>query len=102
ASRLHMLPVGQSDDLDLHELENIVDALAETYDFTLIISSPIDQVDTAKYVAAKSDFVLLASPVSADGSVVAAEWQLIESGAAEILLIGPETDVGQSLARNAA
>src|SRR5262249_43381851 len=102
ASRLHFLPVGQASELELHEFEAVLDALAEAYDFILIFAPPLDQEETAKILVAKAGFAVVAIPAGADGAVFAAEQELLESGAREVLLIGLPADVQQSFGRDAA
>jgi Mrp family chromosome partitioning ATPase len=100
-SRLHLLPLGQSGEFDFHELQKIIDALAETYDFIVTMAPPINGNDTAKILAQKSDFALLETSTCVDGSYLAAEEKVIESCSGEVLLLGLEK-VGQSLTRSAA
>ncbi|MCI0737097.1 MAG: hypothetical protein L0Y50_12650 [Beijerinckiaceae bacterium] len=102
ASRLHLLPVGRSGELDLNELGNVLDSLAETYDFIVMVAPPADQDDMTKILAAKADFAVLVVPAGAGGAVFAAERQLIETGVPEVMLIDVETDAGRGLGRDAA
>jgi hypothetical protein len=87
-SRLHLLPLGQSGASDLDDLQKIIDALAETYDFVVTLAPPIDGNHTVKILAQKSDFTLLESSGCTDGSYLAAERQLIESCGGEVVLLG--------------
>ncbi len=100
-SRLHLLAIGQSGEFDLHELQKIIDALAETYDFIVTMAPPIEGNNTAKILAQESDFALLENSAFADSSYLAAEGQMIESCRGEVLLLGLEMG-GQSPARSAA
>jgi capsular polysaccharide biosynthesis protein len=103
ASRLHFLPVGRDGELDLHEFENVLDALAGIYDFIVTIAPSLDQNGIAGTVAAKADVVLLAAPGQKHGgAVVEAEAGLIESGAREVLLIGLPANAPQDFGRDAA
>ncbi|QBR72431.1 hypothetical protein CU048_15365 [Beijerinckiaceae bacterium] len=103
ASRLHFLPVGRHDGLDLEEFGSALEALAETYDFILLISPPLDESEIAKTLAAKADFVVLATPAQQSAEVAyEAELELMASGAREVLLVGVPTDRPQTLGRNAA
>lgn len=89
ASRLHFLRAGSSDELNLHEFTHVLDALAETYDFLLIIATPLDQNSVAETLAAQADFAVLAMPAVPQGrSALDAEARLIGAGAREVLLIG--------------
>ncbi|MCI0466417.1 MAG: hypothetical protein L0Y57_05350 [Beijerinckiaceae bacterium] len=102
ASRLHLLPAGQSGELLHEELNNVLDTLAETYDFIVTLAPPAGQSDTAMIAAAKADAAVIAVPACESGEVYAAERQLIESGAGEILLLGVKTPAGEILGRDAA
>jgi capsular polysaccharide biosynthesis protein/Mrp family chromosome partitioning ATPase len=100
ASRLHFLRVGRDDELNLHEFAHVLDALAETYDFLLMIAPPLDQNSIAETLAAKADFAVLAMPAGPhSGTAFEAEAQLIEAGAREVLLIGLPAASPQSLGR---
>jgi len=103
ASRLHFLRAGRDGELNLHEFENVLDALAETYDFLLMIAPPLGQNSIAETLAAKADFAVLAMPAGPrDGTLIEAEARLIEAGAGEVLLIGLPAELPQSLGRDAA
>lgn len=103
ASRLHFLPVGCDGELDLHEFTNVLDALAEIYDFIVTIAPPLDRNGIAGALAAKADVVLLAAQGEPrGGAVFEAETRLIESGAREVLLIGLPAESPRSLGLDAA
>jgi hypothetical protein len=103
ASRLHFLRVGRDDELNLHEFAHVLDALAETYDFILMIAPPLDQSRIAETLAANADIVVLATPAGPrGGAIFEAEAQLIEAGAREVLLIGLPGATPQSFGRDAA
>jgi hypothetical protein len=101
SSRLHLLPIRQRAEADLHELQKIIDALAETYDYVVTMAPQIESNDAAKILARECEFALLESPECANGSYLAAEAQLIESCTGDVLLLGLEKG-GQSQAQNAA
>ncbi|HUI21004.1 MAG TPA: hypothetical protein VLZ74_08165 [Methylocella sp.] len=102
ASRLHVLRVGRGDELDLREFAHVLDALAETYDFLLIITPPLDRSGIAEALAASAHFAVLASPSGLQGSCVfEAEARLMDAGAREVLLIGLPVN-SQRLGRDAA
>ena len=103
ASRLHILRVGRDAEPNIHEFAHVLDALAETYDFLLMIAPPLDQNSVADTLAAKADFAVLAMPAGPHGgSVFEAEARLIEAGAREVLLIGLPAESPQSFGRDAA
>jgi hypothetical protein len=103
ASRLHFLRAGRDGELNLHEFENVLDALAETYDFLLMIAPPLEANGIAGTLASKADFAVLASVAGPQsGQVLEAEAQLIEAGAREVLLIGLPDLSPRSIGRDAA
>jgi len=102
-SRLHFLRVGRDSELNLHEFAHVLDALAETYDFLLMIAPPLGENILAETLAAKADFAVLAMPAGPQGgTLIEAEARLIEAGAGEVLLIGLPAESPQSLGRDAA
>ena len=103
ASRLHFLRVGHDCELNLHEFALVLDALAETYDFLLMIAPPLSQNSIAIKIAPKADFAVLAMPAGPQGGTLfEAEAQLIEAGAGEVLLISLPAELPQSVGRDAA
>jgi Mrp family chromosome partitioning ATPase len=103
ASRLHFLRVGRDGELNLREFANVLEALAETYDYLLIIAPPLDQNSIAETLAAKADFAVLAMPAGPqDGTYMEAEARLLEAGTGEVLIIGLPAEAPRGLGRNAA
>jgi hypothetical protein len=81
----------------------VLDALAETYDFLLMIAPPLGENILAETLAAKADFAVLAMPAGPQGgTLIEAEARLIEAGAGEVLLIGLPAESPQGLGRDAA
>lgn len=102
-SRLHFLRVGRDSELKLDEFTHVLDALAGTYDFLLMIAPPLDQNSIAEIVSAKADFAVLMTPAGPQGGTIfEAEARLIEAGAREVLLIGLPSGKPQGLGRDAA
>jgi hypothetical protein len=103
ASRLHFLRAGRDGELNLHEFDNVLDALVQTYDFLLMIAPPLGENGIAATLASNAEFVLLASVAGPqNGQVLEAEAQLIEAGAREVLLIGLPDPSPQIIGRDAA
>ncbi|WGJ14495.1 hypothetical protein QEV83_17995 [Methylocapsa sp. D3K7] len=103
ASRLHFLRAGRDGEFNLHEFENVLDSLAQIYDFLIMIAPPLDVTNIAAILATKADFVLLASSAGPqNGQVLEAEARLIEAGAGEVLLIGLPDPSPRVIGRDAA
>jgi capsular polysaccharide biosynthesis protein len=102
ASRLHFVPAPAEAAIDLQEFAGVVETLARTYDFILLIAPPFDQDDMAKTLAAKADFVVLSAPPPRESAAGAARIELIECGAQEVLVIGLPAPSHLSLGQDAA
>lgn len=102
ASRLHFVPAPAEAAIDLQEFAGVVETLARTYDFILLIAPPFDQDDMAKTLAAKADFVVLSAPPPRESAAGAARTELIECGAQEVLVIGLPAPSRLSLGQDAA
>ncbi len=88
ASRLHFIPSGMGE-ADFRDFDLVLDALAETYDFIVLLAPAFPQSEIAKVMAPYADVVVLASEADADGEMLAAlEDELIEAGARDVLLAG--------------
>lgn len=88
ASRLHYIPTGRQE-ADFRDFDLILDALAETYDFIVLLTPAFPQSEIAKVMAPYADFVVLAAVAAPDDETVSAlERELIEAGAHEILVAG--------------
>jgi hypothetical protein len=96
ASRLHFLRAGRDGEFNLHEFENVLDSLAQIYDFLIMIAPPLDVTDTAAMLATKADFALLVSCAGPQNG------QVLEAGAGEVLLIGLPDPSPRVIGRNAA
>lgn len=104
ASRLHFLPAGRGEELNLAEFAQVLDALAEIYDFLLVIAPPLhqDRSGVAETLAAGARFTVVASPFGTQGGYAfEAETRLKDAGAREVLLIGVPAAL-RSLSRDAA
>ncbi len=88
-SRLHFISFGSADDFDPTDLDLVLDALAQTYDFILLAASGVHASGTAKSLASYADFVVLvgAGDVARE-SCDEAVRELIEAGALEVAIIG--------------
>jgi Mrp family chromosome partitioning ATPase len=89
ASRLHFVPFGTAERFDPDDLDIILDALAQTYDFVLLAAPPLATSEMPKALAPYADFVVLAMPEQKDEAASkAAREDLAAAGAAEVLVIG--------------
>jgi polysaccharide biosynthesis transport protein len=99
ASRLHFIPFGSGEHFDPDDLDIILDALAQTYDFVLLAAPPMVESEMAKVLAPYADFVVLAMPADADEAATkAARAELKGAGAAEVLVIDATSVAAPSFA----
>ena len=88
ASRLHFIPTGMRD-ADFRDFDLVLDALAETYDFIMLLAPAVPGSEIAKVMAPYADVVVLAGETETDEAVLAAlKDELIEAGARDVLLAG--------------
>ena len=87
ASRLHFVPFGSGEDFDPDDLDIILDALAQTYDFVVLAAPPLATSEMPKVLAPFADFVVLAVPAEKDEAATKASDELSAAGAAEVLVI---------------
>lgn len=107
ASRLHYVAAEADAELDLAGSESALEALAETYDFVLLVAPPLGRDDIATTLAATADLVVLAAPPQQDDiALCKAEADLIDRGAREILILGLPSrlrrSISSTLGRDAA
>jgi capsular polysaccharide biosynthesis protein/Mrp family chromosome partitioning ATPase len=103
ASRLHFVPVGANEPIDLQEFAGVLETLARTYDFILLIAPPFDEGDLARTLAANADFVVLSAPPQPHENVVGrARAELMECGAHEVLVVGMPIRLSLSFGQDAA
>lgn len=103
ATRLHYIPFGTAERFDPDDLDIILDALAQTYDFVLLAAPPFSTSDMSKVLAPYADFVVLAVPEDGDEvASKAAQQDLAEAGAAEVLVVGAAMEAAQDAAKDAA
>ncbi len=88
ASRLHFVPFGSAASFDPDELDIILDALTQTYDFVVLAAPPLAVSEMPKALAPYADFVVLAVPAQKDEAATdAARAELNAAGAAEVLVV---------------
>ncbi len=87
ASRLHFVPFGSAESFDPDDLDIILDALTQTYDFVVLAAPPLAISEMPKALAPYADFVVLAIPAEKDEAATRACAELSAAGAAEILVV---------------
>lgn len=107
SSRLHYVAAELVGRLDLTGSESVFEALAETYDFVILVAPPLDRDATALTLATAADFVVLAAPPQPnDIATRRAETALLDRGALEVQIVGSPSrlrrSVASSLGRDAA
>lgn len=103
ASRLHVLGAGTEGPFDVFKIRAVLDALAETYGFLLIVAPPLDRNGFTEALVSSADFVVLALPAVLQGSLlIETQTRLLEAGAGEVLPINEAHLLPQNLRRNAA
>jgi len=107
SSRLHYLAAESDGRLDLTGSESVFAALAETYDFVVLVAPPLDHDDAAMSLAAAADFVVLATPPQANDLASGnAEAALLDRGARAVEIVSLPSRLRQrvatSLGRDAA
>ncbi|MFZ1960379.1 MAG: exopolysaccharide transport family protein [Methylovirgula sp.] len=89
-SRLHFVPFGSGEEFDPDDLDMILDALAQTYDFVVLAAPPLATSEMPKALAPYADFVVLAAPKIHEADARAACADLKAAGAADVLMIEDE------------
>ena len=103
ASRLHVLGAGNEGPFDVFKIRAVLDTLAETYGFLLILAPPLDRNGFTEVLVSSADFVVLALPAVLQGSLLfETQTRLLEAGAGEVLPISEAHLLPQNLRRNAA
>jgi polysaccharide biosynthesis transport protein len=87
ASRLHFVPFGSAESFDPDDLDIILDALTQTYDFVLLAVPPLATSEMPKALAPYADFVVLAIPAEKDEAATKACAELNAAGAGEVLVV---------------
>lgn len=88
-SRLHFINFGAADDFRPADLDLVLDALAETYDFILLAAPALVASDLAKSLASHADLVVLVGTgKTANETCTKTRNELIAAGAQEVVVIG--------------
>ncbi|MGP0061334.1 MAG: GumC family protein [Beijerinckiaceae bacterium] len=88
ASRLHFVSFGMAPICEPAELDLVLDALSQTYEFLIIVAPAMETDGLAMELAAHADLVALAASVEPDmAALEAASQDLYAAGAAEVILL---------------
>ncbi|MHB8886755.1 MAG: GumC family protein [Methylovirgula sp.] len=88
-SRLHFINFGAAEDFDSADLDLVLEALAETYDFILLAAPALAASDLAKSLASHADLVVLVGTgKTAHEKCNKARHELMAAGAHEVVVIG--------------
>jgi succinoglycan biosynthesis transport protein ExoP len=90
ASRLHFVPFGSAEEFDPGDLDLILDALTQTYDFVILAAPSMGTSEMPKALAPYADFVVLAMSDKDEAATETARTTLKDAGAAEVLVIDNE------------
>lgn len=87
-SPLHLLPAGRIGAAPADGLDGIIEALAQTYDYVILLAPPLGAGAEAFALAGQSDYAVLVRPPDADArDMDEAHAELRRAGAIEILSI---------------
>jgi uncharacterized protein involved in exopolysaccharide biosynthesis/Mrp family chromosome partitioning ATPase len=88
ASRLHFVSFGMAPICEPAELDLVLDALSQTYEFLIIVAPAMETDGLAMELAAHADLVALAASVEPDvAALEAASQDLYAAGAAEVIVL---------------
>jgi uncharacterized protein involved in exopolysaccharide biosynthesis len=88
ASRLHFVSFGMAPIYEPAELDIVLDALSQTYEFLIIVAPAMETNGLAMELAAHADLVALAASVEPDvAALEAASQDLYAAGAAEVIVL---------------
>ncbi len=87
ASRLHFISAGCHESFDFGDFDLVLEALAQTYDFVLLMTPPLDRNDMAKVLAVHADAVIVSAHQDASETAEKTKAELMEAGAKEVIVI---------------
>ena len=99
ASRLHFIPFGSGERFNPDDLDIVLDALGQTYDFVVLAAPPLTTSEMAKALAPYADFVVVAAPEdTSETETAGARAELNAAGASEILVVCGDPEEAPSFA----
>lgn len=88
-SRLHFINFGGAEDFDPADLDLVLEALAQTYDFILLAAPALTASDLAKSLASHADLVVLVGTGQTDNEKCnKTRHELLAAGAQDVVVIG--------------
>ncbi len=88
SSRMHFISFGAPSEIRAGDLDLVLEALTQTYDFIVLAAPPLATSPLAKLLASYGDFVVLVTSPQAKDQNDKAYESLVKAGAAEIVTIG--------------
>lgn len=88
SSRMHFISFGAPSEIRAGDLDLVLEALTQTYDFIVLAAPPLAASPLAKLLASYGDFVVLVTSPQAKDQNDKAHESLVKAGAAEIVTIG--------------
>lgn len=88
ASRMHYIGFGAPAEIQARDLDLVLEALTQTYDFIVLAVPPLAESPLAKLLATYGDFVVLVASPQAKEQNDKAYQSLVRAGAAEVVVIG--------------
>jgi uncharacterized protein involved in exopolysaccharide biosynthesis/Mrp family chromosome partitioning ATPase len=86
-SRLHFIPAGRLDSFDMDGFVLILEALSQTYDFILLMAPPFEGDETAFFLAAYADFVIVSEGAAEEDVTADIKRDLLEAGAQDVIIV---------------
>ncbi|HTJ02913.1 MAG TPA: Wzz/FepE/Etk N-terminal domain-containing protein [Methylovirgula sp.] len=88
ASRMHFISFGAPAEIRAGDLDLVLEALTQTYDFIVLAAPPLSESPLAKLLASYGDFVVLVTSPQTKDQNDKAYHSLVKAGASEIVTIG--------------
>ena len=86
ASRLHFITAGCHESFDFGDFDLVLEALAQTYDFVLLMMPPLERNDMAKVLAPHADILLVLAQAEVGETSAKVKNELSEAGAKEVIV----------------
>ena len=103
ASRLHFVCFGMAPICEPADLDLVLDALSQTYEFLIIAAPALEASELAKKFAADADLVALVAPSEpVDAALEDASDELYAAGAAEVIVLDGRLEDEAALASDVA
>jgi Mrp family chromosome partitioning ATPase len=87
ASRLHFISAGCHESFDFSDFDLVLEALAQTYDFILLMTPPLDRNTMAKTLSPHADVVLVSAHAVGAETSAQIKSEFFEAGAKDVIVI---------------